>query len=327
AGEQFAMRLERANGRIPGLAAGEIDADVHALLAADAPCLAREIVRAVVDGAVGAELLEPSAFRVGTGAGDDAAAMSFHHLHRCGTDAAAGAEHKHEIVGLHVAVGEQHAESGAVIRRDACRLDEGEPRVERNDEVVRHAAIFRHAALHFLSHHAFVGERVHQTAVAHLPSRDIGANRRDFARDIAARYPGHRDRQARHAATHENVEIIEPARLDPDQQIAGTYLRIGKIAVDDVFYPALLLDHSCFHARLSIHTLPRAVRMTSGVIGWVVTRAANGRNASFTAFMTTAGAAPVPDSPTPLAPSSDADVGVCTCATSLSGISPAMGVR
>src|SRR5262249_29829541 len=57
---------------------------------------------------------------------------------------------------------------------------------------------------------------------------------------------------------------------------------------------------------------PSATRMDSGVIGCAVTRAAKGRNASLTAFMITAGAAPVPDSPTPLAPSSDTDVGVST---------------
>src|SRR5262245_52185472 len=73
--------------------------------------------------------------------------------------------------------------------------------------------------------------------------------------------------------------------------------------------------------------LASAVKITSGVIGCVVTRAPKGRNASLTAFMTTAGAAPVPDSPTPLAPSRDAEVGVSTCATSMSGISAAIGTR
>src|SRR5713226_9279659 len=53
AGQQFAVRLERPNGWIPGVAAGEIDADVHAILAADAPCLAGKIVRAVIDSVVG----------------------------------------------------------------------------------------------------------------------------------------------------------------------------------------------------------------------------------------------------------------------------------
>ena len=36
--------LQRANRRIPGVAAGEVDADVHALLAADVPGLAGKIV-------------------------------------------------------------------------------------------------------------------------------------------------------------------------------------------------------------------------------------------------------------------------------------------
>ena len=76
-------------------------------------------MRAVIDGVVGAELLETRAFLVRAGAGDDPAAVRFDHLHRGGTDASAGTEHEHEIVRLHVAVGEQHAVGGAVIGRNA----------------------------------------------------------------------------------------------------------------------------------------------------------------------------------------------------------------
>src|SRR5262249_54847289 len=77
----------------------------------------------------------------------------------------------------------------------------------------------------------------------------------------------------------------------------------------------------------AIQILASAVSITSGVIGCVVTCAPNGRSASLMAFITTAGAAPVPDSPTPLAPSWDAEVGVSICATSMSGISAAIGTR
>src|SRR5947209_5009529 len=47
----------------------------------------------------------------------------------------------------------------------------------------------------------------------------------------------------------------------------------------------------------ALYTFPSAVRITSGVMGCTVTRAPKGSSASFTAFIATAGAAPVPDSP------------------------------
>jgi hypothetical protein len=45
------------------------------------------------------------------------------------------------------------------------------------------------------------------------------------------------------------------------------------------------------------------------------------------AFITAAGAPAVPASPAPLAPSWLLRVGVCTCATSMSGISALIGTR
>ena len=73
--------------------------------------------------------------------------------------------------------------------------------------------------------------------------------------------------------------------------------------------------------------LASARSTVSGVIGWLVTFAPSGRSASFTAFITAAGAPPVPASPAPFAPSMDVFVGVCTCAVTMSGISAAIGTR
>src|SRR6202008_4786940 len=72
-------------------------------------------------------------------------------------------------------------------------------------------------------------------------------------------------------------------------------------------------------------TFPSARRTRSGVKGWAVTRALNGERASLIAFMTAPGAPAVPASPAPFAPSSEVVVGVETCATTMSGISPAIG--
>ena len=48
-------------------------------------------------------------------------------------------------------------------------------------------------------------------------------------------------------AADENIEIVETARLDADHEIAGSYPRIGKIAVDDILDVPLFLDDCCFH--------------------------------------------------------------------------------
>ena len=74
-------------------------------------------------------------------------------------------------------------------------------------------------------------------------------------------------------------------------------------------------------------TRPSARRIFSGVNGCENTAAPNGRNASLMAFITAPGAPAVPASPAPLAPSLELAVGVCTWATTMSGISPAIGTR
>src|SRR3954468_7310042 len=80
AGQQFAVLLQGADRWIPCVSAGEIDAHVHALLAAQPPRFARELLRAVVDGMVGPELLDLCAFLIGASPGDNSASLRFHHL-------------------------------------------------------------------------------------------------------------------------------------------------------------------------------------------------------------------------------------------------------
>ena len=74
-------------------------------------------------------------------------------------------------------------------------------------------------------------------------------------------------------------------------------------------------------------TRPSARKIFSGVNGCENTAAPSGRSASLMAFITAPGAPAVPASPAPLAPSFELAVGVCTWATTMSGISPAIGTR
>lgn len=61
-------------------------------------------------------------------------------------------------------------------------------------------------------------------------------------------------------------------------------------------------------------SLPRAFSTTSGVMGWVVTRALKGARASLMAFSTAAGAPATPASPAPLKLPSENAVRVSTAA-------------
>ncbi len=70
-----------------------------------------------------------------------------------------------------------------------------------------------------------------------------------------------------------------------------------------------------------------ARKTRSGVIGCSDSFASNGLSASLIAFMSAAGAPPVPASPAPLAPNNEVRLGVSICSTTMSGISAAIGTR
>ena len=214
---------------------------------------------------VGAELLELCAFLIGARTGDNSAAVCLHHLHRRGADAAARAQHQNKVVGLHVAVGEQHAIDRAVVRRNGGGLDKGKARIQRDDEVLRNAAVLRERALDLLTHHAFVRQRIDQTAIAHLPTLDLRSNGGDFAGGICTRNPRHWHRQAGHAASHEDIEIVQTYGLAADENVSRADDGIGKFAIDDIFNAALLLDDCSFHLT------PRLIA-AGPAVGWLLKR-------------------------------------------------------
>ena len=120
-------------------------------------------------------------------------------------------------------------------------------------------------ALHLLTHHAFVRQRVDKTAIAHLPTLDFRSNGGDFAGGVRTRNPRHWHRKAGHSASHEDIEIVQTYRLAADENVSRTDNGIGKFPIDDIFDTALLLDDCSFHLT------PRLIAAEPAV-GWLLKR-------------------------------------------------------
>src|SRR5262249_60033078 len=114
ADQKFAAALEAAQGRVPGVTAGEVDHHVDAALVAAplrlAVCLDRpfrEIDLFDVDHLIGAELLELSHLFRARRARDHLGAEVLGEDDTAGADAAAGAENEHALARLDGGVGDQ----------------------------------------------------------------------------------------------------------------------------------------------------------------------------------------------------------------------------
>ncbi len=80
AGEQLAVTLQGLERRDPRLATREIHADIDAFLSTELPGLGREVLRALIDDVVGAELLQLLTLVVASRAGNDPGSKGFRKL-------------------------------------------------------------------------------------------------------------------------------------------------------------------------------------------------------------------------------------------------------
>ena len=110
--------------------------------------------------------------------------------------------------------------------------------------------ILRERALDLLTHHAFVRQRIDQTAIADLPALDLRSNRGDLAGGIGPEIHGIGTGKPGMPRPHENIEIVQTYRLAADENVSRADDGIGKFAIDDIFDSALLLDDCSFHLTL-----------------------------------------------------------------------------
>ena len=252
------MTPQRAQRARPALAAGEVDDHVDAAgaapvagLAVEPDDLVDEVVPGDVDDLVGPQRLELCELVRGAAAGGYVGAPQLAELHRARPDAAAGVEHKHLLPGLDLAPRHHHAVGGAIghgQRRRGLEADAIGP----GDELMGgDAGELGEAAGDGLPHHAalFPVDGVDHDPVARLPPPHLRPHLDDLAGHVAAADHRQRHLDPRHAAQGEDVEMIERHGADSHQHLARRHLGIGKVLVDDLLEPTVLVDDSGFHGR------------------------------------------------------------------------------
>src|ERR1035437_10109864 len=105
-----------------------------------------------------------------------------------------------------------------------------------------------------------------QHAPARLDALAEFAGLDDFARDIAAQDVRHGEPHARNAGADEEVQMVERAGADTDEDLVGLDSGLGRFFVDQHFGTAVLVDAGCLHAcRL---TRPRSEQIRPILFPW-----------------------------------------------------------
>ena len=89
--------------------------------------------------------------------------------------------------------------------------------------------------------------RVYEQALAYFDRCNTLTERNDLSRDVASGYARQVNWQARHAAPHEYVEVVQPDSLDAQQYFTGCGHRVGNIVEDELVAPTMFMYDDCAH--------------------------------------------------------------------------------
>jgi hypothetical protein len=149
-----------------------------------------------------------------------------------------------------MAVGRHHAQRRAIGDGQRGRVGERDTVGNLDELVGARLAQLGQAAMHGLAHqaafHAIDG--IDQHAIALLPAADAGPDLGDLAGHVEAHDRRHRHLDAGHAATREDVVVVERRGLDGHDHIALAGLGIGEAGLEiQAVGPAMLADDCGFH--------------------------------------------------------------------------------
>src|ERR1017187_9698964 len=225
---------------------------VDAALAGDLADLGGNVLLVVIDRVVGAEFARFGEFALAAGGGDDAALQELGDLYGGGADAAGGREHQDVLAGLelgarheHVPGGEKHQRGGGgtleahvVGDLDGAILRRGEQfgiaavdGVAEHGEAAAEVVVAREALLAL----AATLSRGQEDAPARLDALAELASGDNLARDIAAQDVRHGELHARDAGADEEVQMIQRAGADADENLVGSDRWLRQVLVDKRF--------------------------------------------------------------------------------------------
>ena len=237
---------------------------VHAALAGDLLDLGRNILLVVIDHVVGAEFARLRELALAARGGDHAALEQLGDLDGGGADAARRRQHQHVLAGLKLGARHEHVPRGKKHQGRGGGILEAHVVGNLNDAVLGRREQFRIAAVDGVAEHGEAAAEVviareallalaaalsrgKQYAPARLDALAEFADRDHFARDVAAQDVGHRELHAGDAGAYEQVEMIQRAGTDADQDLVGFDLRLRHVVVDEHFGTAMLVNAGCFH--------------------------------------------------------------------------------
>jgi len=171
---------------------------------------------------------------------------------------------QHVLVRPQLSAGDQHVPGGQEDERDRGGLGVGETGRDREDVAARHDEELRGAAVAMLSEQSeartepvLPGEAAHAVAAGdagaddHRIARgdvlDPGADRVDDACDLGPRHERQREAVPGDAATHPEVEMVEPDRDDPHPHLAGARDRIRELLPLEDLRSSVALDAVSVH--------------------------------------------------------------------------------
>src|ERR1017187_4291733 len=237
---------------------------VDAALAGDLADLGGNILLVVIDRVVGAEFARFGEFAFATGGSDDAALEELGDLYGGGADAAGSREHQDVLAGLEFGARHEHVPGGEKHQRGGGGALEAHVVGDLDGAILRCGEQFGIAAVDGVAEHGeaaaevVVAQQALLALAATLSRREEDAPARldalaefacgnDLASDVAAQDVRHGELHAGDTGADEEVEVIEGAGANADQDLVGFDVGLRHVLVDKHFGIPVLVNAGCLH--------------------------------------------------------------------------------
>jgi len=250
----------------PGGCADVFKGDVHAAIVGEAADFLGDGHDAVMDDFIGTELFGFGDFLVAAGGGDHAAAEKLGDLNGGAADTATGSEDEDVFTRLKLGTMDEHVPGGLEDERNGGSV--GPIEVSRIGHAIDFGAanIFGAATINHVAEIREIAAKIvvageaggtpaagnagsENNFLADVDRGDFRADLGDFASDVAARNVGQGNLEAGKAAAHPEVEMIECAGANADEDFVATELRFGNIGKAENGWVTMMMEEDGFHER------------------------------------------------------------------------------
>ena len=266
AGDETSGGAQAFDAFAPGGFADVLEDDVDAAIVGEAANFLGDGHDAVMNDFVGAELSGFGDFFIVAGGSNHAAAEEFGDLDGGGTDPAAGSDHEDLFARLELRAIDEHVPSG--LEDDGNGRGMGPIEVFRIGEAIDFGAAdkFSAASIHHAAKIGVIAAEIviagkaggtfatgdaggEHNFLADVHGANFGADFGDFAGNVGAGDVGQGNLKAGKATAHPEVEMIEGAGTDTDEDFVAAKLRLRNISEAENGGVTVFLEDDGFHER------------------------------------------------------------------------------